>query len=68
MGQGHRPTRRGATTQRRRRRPRRLLLVISAPLVVAALVAVMVLTGRSTYSGFEVIGKQPAIVQVFLPG
>jgi hypothetical protein len=42
--------------------------VISAPLVVAALVAVMVLTGRSTYSGFEVIGKQPAIVQVFLPG
>jgi hypothetical protein len=36
--------------------------------VIAAIVAVVVLTSQPGYSGLDVIGKQPAIVQVFLPG
>jgi hypothetical protein len=35
---------------------------------IAVLVAVVALTSQPGYSGFDVIGKQPAIVQVFLPG
>jgi hypothetical protein len=41
---------------------------IGAPVVIAAIVAVVVLTSQPGYSGFDAIGKQPAVVQVFLPG
>jgi hypothetical protein len=40
---------------------------IAAPMLMAAIVAVVVLTSRPGYSGFEVIGKQAAVVQVLLP-
>jgi hypothetical protein len=43
-------------------------LFIAVPVVIAAIVAVVVLTSQPGYSGLDVIGKQPAIVQVFLPG
>jgi hypothetical protein len=57
-----------AMTQRQQRKYRRLGLLIAAPVVVVGLVAVMVLTRQPGYSGFDVIGKRPAVVQVFLPG
>jgi thioredoxin-like negative regulator of GroEL len=41
---------------------------IGAAVVIAAIVAVVALTSQPGYSGFDVLGKQPAIVQVFLPG
>jgi thioredoxin-like negative regulator of GroEL len=44
------------------------MLLIAAPVVIAAIVAVIALTGQPGYSGFDVLGKRPAIVQVFLPG
>jgi hypothetical protein len=44
------------------------MLLVAAPLGIALLGAVIVLTTQPGYSGFEVIGKEPAIVQVFLPG
>lgn len=47
---------------------RKLAVSISALAVVAAIIATFVLTGPPAYSGFDVIGKQPAIVQVYLPG
>jgi hypothetical protein len=42
--------------------------LIAAPVLMAAIVAAVALTSRPGYSGFDVLGKQPAIVQVFLPG
>jgi hypothetical protein len=68
MGRGRRATRQQAMAQRRRWKQRRLALLVAAPVVIAASVAVIVLTRQPAYSGFDVIGKQPAIVQVFLPG
>ena len=44
------------------------MLLIAAPAVLAAIIAVVALTSRPGYSGFDVLGKQPAIVEVFLPG
>jgi hypothetical protein len=44
------------------------MLLIAAPVAVAAIVAVVALSGQPGYSGLDVLGKQPAIVQVFLPG
>jgi hypothetical protein len=44
------------------------MLLIAAPLVIAAMVAVVALTSQPGYSSLDVLGKQPAIVQVFLPG
>jgi thioredoxin-like negative regulator of GroEL len=41
---------------------------IAVPGVIAAVVAVVLLTSQPGYSGFDVIGKQPVVVQVFLPG
>jgi len=44
------------------------MLLIAAPVMIAAIVAVVALTNQPGYSGFDVLGKRPAIVQVFLPG
>lgn len=68
MGQSHRASWQQAMAQRQRRKRRRLAFCIVVPMVLAAVVAVVVLTRQPGYSGFEVIGKQPAVVQVFLPG
>ena len=68
MRQGKGVTRHQVVTQRQRRRRRRLMLWAAAPLAVAILGAVIVLTTQPGYSGFEVIGREATIVQVFLPG
>jgi hypothetical protein len=68
MPQGKKATRQQALAQRQSRRRRRMALFIGGPLVILAIVATVVLTSKPGYSGFDVIGKQPAIVQVFLPG
>lgn len=68
MSQGRGMTRHQAMTQRQRRKRRRLMFLVAAPVALAILGAVVVLTTPPGYSGFEVIGKEPAIVQIFLPG
>jgi hypothetical protein len=68
MGQSRKAARQQAMAQRQSRKQRRKALFIVAPMVIAAIVAVVALTSHPGYSGFDVIGKQPAIVQVFLPG
>jgi flagellar biosynthesis/type III secretory pathway M-ring protein FliF/YscJ len=68
MGQSQKAARQGAMARRRSRKRRRIMVLIAAPVVVAAIVAVVALTGQPGYSGLDVLGKQPAIVQVFLPG
>jgi hypothetical protein len=42
--------------------------LIATAVVIAAIAAVVTLTRQPAYSGFDVIGKQSAVVQVFLPG
>jgi hypothetical protein len=42
--------------------------LLAAPVLIAAIVSVVALTRQPGYSGLDVIGKQPAIIQVFLPG
>jgi hypothetical protein len=54
--------------QRQSRRRRRMAFYVAVPGVIAAIVAVVMLSSQPGYSGFDVIGKQPAVVQVFLPG
>jgi hypothetical protein len=54
--------------QRQRRGRRRTPLFTAVLVVIAAMVAALALTSQPGYSGFEVIGKQPAVVEVFLPG
>jgi hypothetical protein len=44
------------------------MLLVAAPLVLAVIVAIVALTRPPGYSDLSVLGKQPAIVQVFLPG
>jgi hypothetical protein len=68
MGQSQKGARQQARDRRRSRKGRRVMLLIAAPAVIAAIIAVVALTSRPGYSGFDVLGKQPAIVQVFLPG
>jgi ferric-dicitrate binding protein FerR (iron transport regulator) len=67
MGQSRKAARQHAMAQRQSRKRRRMGMLLVALLVLAAVVAVVALTSQPGYSGFEVIGKQPAIVQVFLP-
>ena len=67
MGQT-KAARQQAMARRHSRRRGRITLFIAGPVVIAAIVAVVVLTSQPGYSGLDVIGKQPAIVQVFLPG
>jgi hypothetical protein len=45
-----------------------MILFIAAPVGIAAIVAVVALTRQPGYSDLAVIGTQPAIVQVLLPG
>jgi flagellar biosynthesis/type III secretory pathway M-ring protein FliF/YscJ len=68
MGQSQKGARQQARDRRHSRKRRRVMLLIAAPAVIAAIIAVVVLTSRPGYSGFDVLGKQPAIVEVFLPG
>jgi hypothetical protein len=68
MAQSRKASRRQVVAQRQSRRRRRIGLYIAAPCTIAAIVAAVVLTGQPGYSGFDVIGRQPAVVQVFLPG
>jgi hypothetical protein len=68
MGQSHKASRQRATARRQSRRRRWLALFIAGPVALAAIVTVVALTRQPGYSGFEVVGKQPAVVQVFLPG
>jgi hypothetical protein len=44
------------------------MMLLAALGLIAAIVAVVVLTRQPGYSDLSVLGKQPAIVQVFLPG
>jgi hypothetical protein len=68
MGQGRKASRRQATGQRQSRQWRRLAWVLVLPGAIVALLTVVLLTGQPGYSGFEVIGTQPTVVFVFLPG
>jgi hypothetical protein len=68
MGQSHKAFRQQAMARRQSRQRRRLALFIAIPVVLATIAAVVVLTRQPGYSGFEVIGTQPAVVQVLLPG
>ena len=68
MSQSQKAVRQQATARRHHRKRRRIMVLIAAPLVIAAIVAVVALTSPPGYSGLDVLGKQPAIVQVFLPG
>jgi hypothetical protein len=68
MSQSRKASRQQVMAQRQSRKRRRIALFIAFPGVIAAIVAVVALTRQPGYSGFEVIGKQPAVVQVFLPG
>jgi hypothetical protein len=54
--------------ERQGRKRRRLALFIAVPATITAIVVVVALTSQPGYSSFEVIGKRPAVVQVFLPG
>src|SRR5262245_44561912 len=68
MGQSQKAVRQQARARRHSRKRRRIMLLIAVPVVIAAIVAVVALTSQPGYSGFDVLGKRPAIVQVFLPG
>ena len=68
MGQSHKASRQQAMARRQSRQRRRLALFIAVPAVLAAIAAAVILTRQPGYSGFEVIGTRPAVVQVFLPG
>jgi beta-lactamase regulating signal transducer with metallopeptidase domain len=68
MGQSRKAARQQAMAQRQHRRWQRTKLLIAAPVVIVAVAAAVTLTRQPGYSGFDVIGKQSAVVQVFLPG
>jgi hypothetical protein len=68
MGQSRKAARQQMMAQRQSRRRWRLGLLVGAPLIIIGIVAVVALTRPPGYSGFDVIGKHPAIVQVLLPG
>jgi flagellar biosynthesis/type III secretory pathway M-ring protein FliF/YscJ len=68
MSQSQKAVRQQARARRQSRQRRRIMLLIAAPVVIAAIVAVVALTSQPGYSGLDVLGKRPAIVQVFLPG
>jgi hypothetical protein len=68
MGHNRKAVRQQARARRQTQKRRRMLVFIGAPVIIAITVAIVVLSSQPGYSSFEVIGKQPAIVQVFLPG
>ena len=68
MGESQRVTRQQARARRQSRKRRRIMVLIVVPVVIAVIVTVVALTSQPGYSGLDVLGKQPAVVQVFLPG
>jgi hypothetical protein len=68
MGQARRASKQQAAAQRQSRQHRRLAWFVAVPGVLAMIVAAVVLTSQPGYSSFEVIGTQPTVVFVFLPG
>jgi ABC-type Fe3+ transport system permease subunit len=68
MSQSRKTARQQAMARRQSRKRRRLTLFIALPVGVAAIVAAVALSSQPGYSGLDVIGKRPAIVQVLLPG
>jgi hypothetical protein len=68
MGHSRKAVRQQAMTRRHSHKRWRMMLCVAGPVVIAAIVALVVLTNPPGYSGFDVIGKRAAIVQVFLPG
>jgi hypothetical protein len=68
MSQSRKTARQQAMARRQSRKRRRLTLFIALPVGIAAIAAVVAMTSQPGYSGLDVIGKQPAIVQVLLPG
>lgn len=67
---GHRPKamRQQAMARRQSHKRRRIILSMAVAGLLVAIGALVVLTRPPGYSGFDMIGQQPAIVQVFLPG
>ena len=68
MSQSRKAARQQVRARRQSHKRRRTMVFIAAPVLIAAIAAVVVWISPPAYSGFDVIGKQPAIVQVFLPG
>jgi hypothetical protein len=68
LGDSRKAVRQQATARRQSRKRRCLIVYLGVPAVIAAIIALVVLTKPPGYRGFEVIGQQPAIIQVFLPG
>jgi flagellar biosynthesis/type III secretory pathway M-ring protein FliF/YscJ len=68
MGHSRKAVRQQAMARRQSHKRRRMILFVAVPVVIVVIVALVVLTKSPGYSGFDVIGKQPALVQVFLPG
>jgi flagellar biosynthesis/type III secretory pathway M-ring protein FliF/YscJ len=68
MGQSQKAGRRQARARRLSRKRQRLIMFLAALGLIAAIVVVVVLTRQPGYRDLSVLGKQPAIVQVFLPG
>jgi len=68
MGHSRKAMRQQARAQRQSRKRRYISMLIAVPVVIAAIIAVVALTSQPGYSDLDVLGKQPAIVQVFLPG
>lgn len=67
MSQRKKGTRNGARAQSQKKR-RPMGWFVAAPLAVAAIVLVITMTSKPAYSDFDIIGKRPAVVQVYLPG
>jgi len=68
MGASRKAVRQQAMARRQSHKRWRMIVFMAVPVVTAAIVALVVLTKSPGYSSFDVIGQQPAIVQVFLPG
>ena len=68
MGQRKKLARQEAMARRQSKKRRRVVFFFAALLAVAAIVLAIALTSEPGYSDFDIIGKQPTIVQVFLPG
>lgn len=68
MGQRKKRAQQEAMARRQAKKRRRAVFFFAAPLAVAAIVLAIALTSEPGYSSFDVIGKQPTIVQVFAPG
>ena len=68
MSQRRKLARQEAAAAELARKRRRGMFLIAMPLAVGAIALAFFLSGQPGYSSFDVIGKKPAVVQVFLPG